>query len=136
MDIPENVVNKSLYRKAKKIATEKYGTKSSAYRSMFIVSQYKKLGGTYRGEKKITGVKRWNMEEWIQVIPFLEEGKKVVCGFGSENKACRPSKKIDSNTPMTIQALVKKHGKKKILELARLKKQNMSRRINWEKGTT
>lgn len=133
MDIPENVKNPSLYKKARKNADEKY-KKNSAYKSMFIVSEYKRLGGQYKGEKKITGVKRWNMEEWIQVIPYLESGKKVACGFGSENKACRPFKRIDKNTPMTIGALIKKHGKKKLMELARTKKQNMSRRINWEEG--
>tara|TARA_Y100000114_G_scaffold124521_1_gene120348 strand:- start:1240 stop:1650 length:411 start_codon:yes stop_codon:yes gene_type:complete len=133
MDVPNNVLNPRLYRKARKTADEKY-KRNSAYKSMFIVSEYKRLGGKYSGKKKITGVKRWNMEEWIQVVPFLEEGKKVACGFGSENKACRPSKRIDENTPMTIEALVKKHGKKKILELAKIKKQNMSRKVNWEEA--
>lgn len=134
MEVPDNVVNPALYRKARKTADEKY-KKNSAYKSMFIVSEYKRLGGKYRGQKKVTGVKRWNQEEWIQVIPFLEDGKKVACGFGSENKACRPSKRVDKDTPMTIQSLVRKHGKELVLKLARAKKQNMSRRINWEKGT-
>lgn len=134
MDIPDNVVNPTLYRKARKKADETY-KKNSAYKSMFIVSEYKRLGGKYRGEKKLKGVKRWNAEEWIQVLPFVESGKKVACGFGGGGKGCRPSKRIDIDTPMTIQEVIKKHGKKKVSELAKKKRNNMSLRIDWEGGT-
>ena len=75
MDIPKNVLDPDLYRKARKKADETY-KKNSAYKSMFIVSTYKKLGGRYSGKKENKGVKRWNNEKWIQVIPFLESGKK------------------------------------------------------------
>ena len=133
MEVPDNVVNPALYRKARRKADETY-KKNSAYKSMFIVSEYKRLGGKYRGEKKLKGVKRWNAEEWIQVLPFLESGKKVACGFGKDSKSCRPSKRIDIDTPMTIQEIVKKHGKKKILDLAKQKKKNMNLRVDWEGG--
>ena len=133
MDIPDNVVNPTLYRKARKKADETY-KKNSAYKSMFIVSEYKRLGGKYRGEKKLKGVKRWNAEKWIQVLPFIESGKKVACGFGDGGKGCRPSKRIDIDTPMNIQEVIKKHGKKKVSELAKKKKNKMSLRIDWEEG--
>ena len=133
MDIPSNVVNPALYKKAKKKADETY-KKNSAYKSMFLVAEYKTLGGTYKGEKKLTGVKRWNAEKWIQVLPFLESGKRVACGFGEGGKSCRPSKRIDQTTPMTITELLKKHGKKKLMDIAKKKKKNMSLRVDWEKG--
>jgi hypothetical protein len=133
MDIPDNVLNKSLYRKARKKADETY-KKNSAYKSMFIVSEYKRLGGKYSGKKEMKGVKRWNTEKWIQVLPFLEEGKRVACGFGSDTKGCRPSIRVDKDTPMTIQELIKKHGKKKLTELAKMKRKNMALRINWEEA--
>ena len=133
MDIPDNVVNPALYRKARKKADETY-KKNSAYKSMFIVSEYKRLGGKYRGEKTLKGVKRWNAEKWIQVLPFVESGKRVACGFGDGGKGCRPSKRIDIDTPMTIQEVIKKHGKKKVTELAKKKRNNMSLRIDWKEG--
>lgn len=133
MNIPDNVLNPSLYKKAKKKADETY-KRHSAYKSMFIQKVYQDLGGKYKGKKEVKGVKRWNEEKWIQVIPFILEGKKIECGSGKNKKGCRPSKKIDENTPTTIQALIKKHGKAKMTELAKLKRNNMDIRINWEKG--
>lgn len=132
MEIPENVLDPDLYRKARKKADETY-KKNSAYKSMFIVSTYKKLGGRYSGKKENKGVKRWNNEKWIQVIPFLESGKKIACGFGSDSKGCRPSKRVDKETPTTIQELIKKHGKAPLLKVARQKKKDMSKRVNWDK---
>lgn len=132
MDIPKNVLNPDLYRKARKKADETY-KKNSAYKSMFIVSTYKKLGGKYSGKKENKGVKRWNNEKWIQVVPFLESGKKIACGFGSDSKGCRPSKRIDKETPITIQELLKKHNKNDLLKVARQKKKDMSKRVNWNK---
>ena len=106
MDIPDNVLNPAIYRRAKKIADETY-KRNSAYKSMFLVSKYKELGGKYKGVKSVKGVKRWNEEKWIQVLPFLESGKKIACGFGEGGKSCRPTKRIDSETPLTINQLIK-----------------------------
>ena len=133
MEVPDNVLNPAIYRRAKKIADDTY-KKNSAYKSMFLVNKYKELGGKYKGQKKLTGVKRWNAEKWIQVLPFLEKGEKVACGFGSSTKSCRPSKRIDENTPMTISELIKKHGKQKLMQLAVRKRKNMNLRIDWVGG--
>ena len=133
--IPDNVLNKELYKKAKQKAIKKFGTKSSAYRSMFIVSEYKKMGGKYSGQKpKEKGLSRWIEEEWIQVVPFLESGKKILCGAGADKKSCRPNKRISEKTPITIKELLKIHSKEKLLKLAKEKKKDMSKRINWKLG--
>ena len=129
--IPNNVKNPALYKRARKIADESYGKKTSAYKNMFLVKKYKELGGSYSGEKTDKGVNRWNKEKWIQVTPFLESGKKIACGFGEGGKGCRPSKRIDKQTPTTIQELVKKHGKKPLLRLAKEKKKDMNKRVLW-----
>jgi hypothetical protein len=134
MNIPDNVLNPSLYKKARKMADDSYGKKTSAYKNMFLVKKYKELGGKYSGKKENKGVKRWNEEKWIQVLPFILTGKRVVCGFGANKKACRPSKRIDKNTPPTIQELIKKHGKDKMTELAKMKRKDMSIRIDWIKA--
>lgn len=128
--IPDNVKNPALYKRARKTADETY-KRNSAYKNMFLVKEYKRLGGTYKGEKTDKGVNRWNKEKWIQVTPFLEEGKKIACGFGEGGKGCRPSKRIDKQTPTTIQELVKKHGKEPLLKLAKAKKKDMNKRVLW-----
>ena len=118
--IPDNVVNKELYSKAKEKANKKYGSKTSAYKSMYIVSTYKKMGGKYSGKKEKKGVDKWNDEKWIQVIPYLESGK-----------ACRPLKRIDKNTPITLPEVIKKFGKAPLLKIAKEKIKNMNKRVNW-----
>ena len=138
-EIPDNVINSRLYKRAKDAATTKFGAKSSMYRSMFIVSEYKRLGGKYSGpkEKMITGgARKWLSEEWIQVIPYIKEKKKVVCGDRTAaKKGCRPFKRIDEKTPITIKELMKIHSKEKLIELAKKKKKDMDLRINWKAGT-
>ena len=62
---------------------------------------------------------------------YFIDGTKKECGSGSNPKGCRPTIKIDKNTPITINELIKKHGKKKLLEFAKKKKSNMDKRANW-----
>tara|TARA_R110000782_G_scaffold22784_1_gene60066 strand:+ start:5023 stop:5424 length:402 start_codon:yes stop_codon:yes gene_type:complete len=128
----ENATNKSLYRKAKEIADATY-KKPSAYKSMFISKKYMELGGKFKG-KSLGRLSNWRSESWVQVVPYLETGNKVVCGEGSNTKGCRPTKRINKDTPITIDELIKIHGKKKLLELAKKKKKNMDLRINWKAG--
>jgi len=136
--IPDNVLNPKLYKKAKEKATQIYGSKSSAYRSMFIVSEYKKMGGKYSGSRKEAkkgGVSKWIKEQWVQVIPYLKENKIIACGDSSAiKKGCRPLIRINDKTPITIKELLKIHSKDKLIELAEKKKKNMDLRINWKAG--
>ena len=50
--IPSNVANPYLYRKAKAKAKAKFDVYPSAYANAYMVSQYKKMGGKYKGAKK------------------------------------------------------------------------------------
>jgi len=132
--IPSNVVNKSLYSRAKTKANKKYGAKTGAYKSMYIVSEYKRMGGKYTGPKKQSGTTRWNKEKWIQVIPFIKSGKKIACGSSNKKgKACRPTRKL-KGTPITLKESIKKLGKTKVLQLARAKSKNMNKRVSWSSG--
>ena len=54
-DVPDNVANPSLYRKAKAKAKAKFDVYPSAYANAYMVSQYKKMGGKYKGAKKAEG---------------------------------------------------------------------------------
>lgn len=127
-----------LYNKVKKKAKEKFERYPSIYASSWIVREYKKLGGKYKGTKKSTsntGLSRWYREEWIQVIPFLEKGQKIVCGNNNKDgKACRPLVRRGKGTPITIRELLKIHSKRKLLSLARKKEKNMKGRLFWERG--
>ena len=131
--IPTNVINKKLYLKAINEVYPRY-KRPSLYRSMALQKEYIKLGGKYKGDNKQEG-KKWLDEKWVQVVPFLETGKKIKCGEGSESKGCRPTKRIDSKTPITIQELLKKHGKDKLLAFAKKKKANMNLKASWNSLT-
>tara|TARA_R100000951_G_scaffold12156_1_gene9842 strand:- start:104 stop:526 length:423 start_codon:yes stop_codon:yes gene_type:complete len=128
--VPDNIVNPAIYKKAKQKADSVY-KRHSAYKSMYIQKTYQDMGGKYKGKKNTKGVTRWNREKWIQVVPFLVEGKKVVCGEGDGAKGCRPSVRVDKDTPITLPELVKKHGKKALVDLAKKKKADMDRRVDW-----
>ena len=136
MEIPDNVLNPELYRKAKKEADGKY-KRPGLYKSAWIVKRYIEIGGKYSGSRPInTGINRWlKSEDWIQVIPFITKGEKIKCG-STEGKqiACRPSKRSTKETPITIQECIEKHGKAKVLELARQKEKKHDIRINWVSG--
>jgi hypothetical protein len=47
-NIPDNVANPSLYRKAKAKAKAKFDVYPSAYANSWMVREYKKMGGKYR----------------------------------------------------------------------------------------
>lgn len=130
--IPDNIIDKDLYLQAKEKADEVY-KRPSAYKSAYIQKEYKKLNGRYKYKTK--GLKRWFDEKWIQVIPYIQENKIIQCGEDNKHKkACRPLKKINKNSPETIDELINKYGKDKILNLAKEKNKNMNLRINWEDG--
>jgi hypothetical protein len=140
MKIPDNVINKVLYKRAYDKVTGIYGQQTSAYRSMAIVTEYKRLGGRYKADsrKKSTrqpGLKRWLREQWIMVRPYVLQGKVVPCGTHSRRRhACRPLVRVTKKTPPTIDEILAKHGKTGVVRLAKSKKQKGSEqvRIDWK----
>ena len=131
----EKYLDLDIYKKAKAKADATYKN-HSAYKSMFLTKTYKEMGGRYKTSKtsKDNKLATWRKEEWVQVLPFLLENKKVRCGDGMNPKGCRPTKRVNKETPMTLQELIKKHGKEKLLKLAKMKRKNMAVRVNWEQG--
>ena len=84
-------------------------------------------------KKKSGSTDNWTKEEWIQVIPYLTKGDKIVCGLDNKkNKVCRPLKRINSNTPITINELLKLHKKEDLIKLANKKLKDMDGRIFWK----
>ena len=127
--------NSSAYKKALSEANQVYGSKSSIYRSSYIVQKYKEYGGVYREKRNKQDEKltQWYSEKWISVIPYLERNQIVPCGSPAGNEGCRPSIRINEKTPITIGELLKIHSKKAILKIAHLKKSNPDFNINWKK---
>ena len=125
----DNILNPRLYSKAKKIADETY-KKPSAYKSMFIQKKYMELGGKYK--KKTKGLATWRKEKWVSVKDYLND-KIIECGDDKiGNNACRPTKKINKDTPITIQEVIKKHGKEKVKKAVNKKLKNMKLRLDWD----
>lgn len=132
MDIPDNIINKDLYKKAKEEADKIYKRPTSAYKSMWISKRYQELGGKYKGKKQsLTG--RWRKERWIQVIPYLTKAEIIECGSDNkQNKVCRPLVRVNKQTPVTLPELIKLHSKEDLLKLARKKNKDMSGRVYWK----
>ena len=129
----ENILDPEIYKKARLHADKVY-EKHSAYKSMYINKKYKELGGRYKNKKKSKGkTDRWMEEEWIQVIPYLKKGEKIVCGKDNKkNKVCRPFKRVDKDTPITIDELLKINKKSDLIKLGNKKLNDMDGRIFWK----
>ena len=88
--------NTKLYVSVKKDAKQKFEN----YPSSWIVRKYKKRAGTYTG--KDTGTTKWYTEKWVQLESYLKTGKTV-----QTTNTCRPLKRVNSRTPITISELVR-----------------------------
>jgi len=115
--------NKKLYNQIKKMADDKFASKSGIYKSSWIVNEYKKRGGMYSGTRpRKSGLKRWYEEEWVDLNRPIRKGGKIVgyeqCGRTGSNQRtgrkspkyplCRPTYRITEDTPRTYKELSKK----------------------------
>ena len=75
--------------------------KPSAYKSGYIVKKYKEMGGTYENDNKDKNLKRWFNEKWEDV------GHKAYPVY-------RPTKRINSKTPLTVNEIDKDNLKEQI----------------------
>jgi hypothetical protein len=128
--------NKKLYQQVVQEAKRRFEVWPSAYASMWVQKTYQEKGGKYKTDKKqVAGTTRWSQEQWINMNEYLK-GNIKACGMPSgKDKACRPLKRVNSNTPITAAEVIKKHGKKKTQELANSKaKDQKGTRVNWVTG--
>lgn len=104
--------NQKLYEKIKLRANRKFESKTGIYRSSWIVREYIKAGGKYKGKKNSDGLKRWFKEKWVDLNRKTSNGKYAKCGRKSTKKGsyplCRPSKRVSRKTPKTYKQLSKK----------------------------
>ena len=139
--MPSVPLNKALYERTKRNAKKRFKAWPSARASQWLVTEYKRKGGKYKGKKpnpRSGGLSRWQAEKWIDVCKLP---KKVPCGrpkSGGVNKwkqhypYCRPSKRITAKTPKLASELTKAQ----ISSRCRRKKSNPSVRITGRKKST
>jgi len=107
--------NPALYSRVKSAAKRKFKIFPSAYASAWIVKEYKKRGGTYKGRKSgKTGVARWMREKWT-----TQDGSPCGSAKFKGVKKCRPTVRVSSKTPVTWKEL---RAKGKASEAIREKK--------------
>ena len=130
----DKFANKKIYEKAKKLADEKY-KRNSAYKSMFIMQTYEELGGKVISDKK-SKLNNWLKENWVNLTGVALGKTKLKdapeCGIKDKNQGknpsiCRPSVKVNKDTPKLAQNFSKSQLKKA------LKIKNEGKRIDWSK---
>ncbi|NBP01630.1 MAG: hypothetical protein EBU90_16145 [Proteobacteria bacterium] len=117
-------VNQKLYNYVKSLANKKFQSKTGIYRSSWIVREYKRRGGKFKGSRpQNSGLKRWFREKWVDLNRPIKNSKGKVIGYrscgrssvkGSKEKypLCRPSHRITSQTPRTYKEISKSVIKK------------------------
>lgn len=118
--IDNKVVDKALYMKAREKVKKRVKVWPSAYASGQVVSEYKRMGGKYKGEKGGT-LDRWYKEKWVDVSRPKGKGYHP-CGREESNVRkypyCRPTVRVNSKTPKTVSEI----GKKKLEKLVEKKR--------------
>lgn len=132
-NIPQNVINKQIYIKAREKIKKRVKVWPSAYASGQLVIEYKKMGGKYKGLKK-GNLDRWFQEKWVDLSRPKKGGGYHSCGRDKSSVRnypyCRPSIRVNSKTPMTVDELITKYGKEKIKKLV-AKKQKFPKEKNF-----
>ncbi len=129
-------LDKDIYNRAKKLADKKY-EKHSAYKSMYLVEEYERLGGRINKNLKKSGTATWNKESWINLTPIamgIETKIKNLTACGNKHPKqkknptiCRPTIKVNKNTTSLAQSFTKSQIKKAL----QIKKKGL--RIDWSK---
>lgn len=80
-----------------------------------------------------SGINRWMKEEWVSVDNWLQ-GQKIPCGSDLAPKihSCRPLKRVNSGTPITIPEIIEKHGRAFLEKKVKQKKAAPEKNIFWD----
>lgn len=133
-----NPSNPALWSRVKAEAKRKFSVWPSAYASGWLTKEYKRRGGKFRTSphgKSPSGksprrsnspLSRWYKEKWVNVCKWP---KRSPCGRSSASPSsaklssaspssgsypyCRPSVRVSSSTPKTVQELSKEERKRR-----------------------
>ena len=92
--------------KCYKTAKATYDVFPSARASQSI-AKCRKKSGVVNKSKEGANLKRWSAEKWIDTLTVKP------CGAGGKKEYCRPTKKVSSKTPKTVQEISKSKLKAK-----------------------
>ena len=95
------IADKELYNKVKRMADKKFESKTGIYKSSWIVKEYKRLGGKYKGKKpsvKSPGLKRWYKEKWVDLNRPIKNSKGKVIGYKSCGRKSTSKNKYSSKS--------------------------------------
>ena len=113
--IPDNVANPSIYKKAKAKAKAKFEVYPSAYANGFMVQEYQRMGGEYKGANK-----DWfGSENWVDISAPKEGGGYEKCGRQSADDSgrgypkCVPSAKAAKMSKKEVASAVNRKRAKK-----------------------
>lgn len=84
--------NPALYARVKEIVNQSY-KKSSAFRSMAYIREYKRRGGKFVADGRPRNLSRWMREKWRDVNPRRTKRSYPVF---------RPTVRISKKTPLTV----------------------------------
>lgn len=121
-----------LYKRVKAMADKKFSTKTSVYKSSWIVKEYKSLGGKFKGSKpKSTGLRRWYKEGWVDLNRPIRNSRGKIIGYkkcgrksvrsGERYPVCRPSRRVSPKTPRTYKEISRRSLSKAKREKSRVK---------------
>jgi hypothetical protein len=108
MPTPKNTY---LYATVKAEADRKFLAPTSAYKSAWIVAEYKRRGGVYIEDNAPRGLTRWFKEKWVDLERPSNDGKThQPCGRRRATTKgtyplCRPSRRVSGSTPTTVAEL-------------------------------
>jgi len=113
--------NKQLYACVKGEADKKFLAPTSAYKSAWIVREYKKRGGIFRDKPNPNeGLLRWFKEKWVNINRPGEACGREKASVKGTYPLCRPSVFVTKDTPTLKQEL-----SKKVLVVANKEKQKL-----------
>lgn len=132
--------DKKLYDKVKAEADAKFLAPTSAYKSAWIVAQYKRRGGVYLNQKNDdapSGLARWFKEKWVdlmrpitdptsknKIIGYEPCGRKVATTSGTY-PLCRPSKRVTIASPKTVDEVLGATNNMKNVQKVKKEKQKV-----------
>lgn len=110
-------VNTTLYNQVKELADKKFLAPTSIYKSAWIVAEYKRRGGIYKEDGRRKGLTQWFKEKWVDLERPKTDAKGKVIGYEECGRAkastkgtyplCRPSKRVNKQTPATVEEVQK-----------------------------
>jgi hypothetical protein len=109
--------DKKLYAIVKAEADKRFLAPTSAYKSAWIVREYKKRGGEFEGQPDPkSGLLRWFKEKWVDVNRPGQPCGRAKASEKGVYPLCRPTVKVTKETPVLKQEL-------SIAELAKANKE-------------